>query len=49
MEIRTQGTGQPNRYIFHAVEGFGKTSFGAQMPEAGIHHDEGGDGTPHPP
>lgn len=30
----TTGTKQlPNRYILHAVEGWGKTSFGAQMPK----------------
>jgi hypothetical protein len=31
--ITSRGGGLPNRYIIHAVEGFGKTSFGAQFPK----------------
>jgi hypothetical protein len=31
--IRTEGSGLPNRYILHAVEGWGKTSFGAKFPK----------------
>ncbi len=30
--VRTDGGGLPNRYILHATEGWGKTSFGAQCP-----------------
>lgn len=33
-EITGKGSGLPNRYILHAVEGWGKTSFGAQFPKA---------------
>ena len=32
-EITGKGSGLPNRYILHAVEGWGKTSFGAQTPK----------------
>ena len=32
-EITGKGSGLPNRYIVHAVEGFGKTSLGAQTPK----------------
>ena len=31
-EITGKGSGRPNRYVLHAVEGWGKTSFGAQAP-----------------
>ena len=31
-EVKTGGTGLPNRIILHAVEKFGKTSWGAQFP-----------------
>lgn len=31
--ITSKGAGLPNRYIIHAVEGFGKTSLGAQFPK----------------
>ena len=31
--VTTKGNGFPNRYILHAVEGWGKTSFGAQTPK----------------
>src|SRR4051794_26729271 len=31
-DIRTGGSGLPNRYVIHAVEGFGKTSLGASTP-----------------
>ena len=31
--ITGKGSGLPNRYILHAVEGWGKTSFGAQCPK----------------
>lgn len=31
-EITGKGSGLPNRYLIHAVEGWGKTSFGAQAP-----------------
>lgn len=31
--VSTKGNGLPNRYILHAVEGWGKTSFGAQTPK----------------
>lgn len=31
--ITGKGAGLPNRYIAHAVEGWGKTSFGAQTPK----------------
>ncbi len=31
--VKTAGSGLPNRYILHAVEGWGKTSFGAQTPK----------------
>lgn len=30
--MRSKGSGLPNRYILHAVEGWGKTSLGAQTP-----------------
>jgi hypothetical protein len=32
-DISGKGRGLPNRYILHAVEGWGKTSFGAQTPK----------------
>lgn len=32
-DITGKGSGLPNRYILHAVEGWGKTSFGAQTPK----------------
>lgn len=32
-DIRTGGSGLPNRYAMHAVQGFGKTSFGAYFPK----------------
>jgi hypothetical protein len=32
-EITGKGSGLPNRYILHAVEGWGKTSFGAHTPK----------------
>ncbi len=32
-EITGKGSGLPNRYITHATEGWGKTSFGAQTPK----------------
>jgi hypothetical protein len=32
-EITGRGSGLPNRYILHAVEGWGKTSFGAHTPK----------------
>src|SRR6516162_8165348 len=32
-EITGKGSGLPNRYVLHAVEGWGKTSFGAQTPK----------------
>lgn len=32
-EITGKGPGLPNRYVLHAVEGWGKTSFGAQAPK----------------
>ncbi|MCZ2076570.1 MAG: ATP-binding protein [Bryobacterales bacterium] len=31
-DIKSSGSGLPNRYVLHAVEGWGKTSFGAQTP-----------------
>ena len=31
-DVTTTGSGLPNRYILHAVEKFGKTTFGAQTP-----------------
>jgi len=30
--VSGKGNGLPNRYVLHAVEGWGKTSFGAQTP-----------------
>lgn len=32
-DIKTTGPGLPNRYIFYALEKFGKTSFAAQAPK----------------
>jgi hypothetical protein len=32
-DITGKGSGLPNRYILHAIEGWGKTSFGAQCPK----------------
>lgn len=32
-DIKTGGSGLPNRYAFHAVQGFGKTSLGAYFPK----------------
>lgn len=32
-DVRSKGSGLPNRYIVHAVEGWGKTTFGAQFPK----------------
>ena len=32
-DVTGKGSGLPNRYILHAVEGWGKTSFGAQTPK----------------
>lgn len=31
--IRTEGSGLPNRYILHGVEGWGKSSLGAKFPK----------------
>lgn len=31
--VTSKGNGLPNRYILHAVEGWGKTSFGAHTPK----------------
>lgn len=32
-DVTGKGNNLPNRYVIHAVEGFGKTSFGAQTPK----------------